>query len=186
MYQNTLINSTACIGRTARSAAVDSFGWHASTGPDVNERDGHVFVNNLLVADENVSRPLLAFSQQESLCDRLQQPQVKQLDYNVYVRRAKAADKPLILWSPSKDENCRTVFNTLNGLQKLHPEFAANSKEFMDYNGPLFKSWELGNFQLLDGFAAAKTATQLPAEIIKLLGLSEADGKFVGAYPPIR
>lgn len=186
MYQNTLINSTACIGRTARSAQGDHFGWHPSTGPDVDERDRHVFVNNLMVADENVRRPLLAFSQEESLCERLQQPQVERLDYNVYVHKAKAMGKPLILWSPAKDAHCRMVFNTLDDLRKLHPQFAAHSRQFDGYSGPLFKGWELGNFQLLEYFAGARTATQPPPEIRKLLGLSETDRPFVGAYPPIK
>lgn len=186
MYQNTLINSTACIGRTARSAQGDHFGWHPSTGPDVNERDGHVFVNNLMVTNEKSSRPLLAFSQQENLCDRLQQPQVEKLDYNVYVQGPKAADNPLILWSPAQQEHCRQMFETLDDFRKAHSGFAANSRQFDNYSGPLFKGWQLGNFQLLEAFAAAKTAAKLPVEVAKLLGLSEEDAPFVGAYPPVR
>jgi hypothetical protein len=50
------VNSTASIGRKERSAVGDHFGWHPSTGPDVDERDGHVFVNNLLTAGENYHR----------------------------------------------------------------------------------------------------------------------------------
>jgi hypothetical protein len=98
IYQNTFVNSTACIGRTNRSAAGDLFGWHASTGPDINDRKGHVFVNNLLTADENFNRPLLAFSQMPILCERLDKPQVDKLDYNVYVRLGQAvrfAEDPL-------------------------------------------------------------------------------------------
>ena len=51
VYQNTFVNSTACFGRDKRSAAGDHFGWHPSTGPDVDQRFGHVFVNNLLTGD---------------------------------------------------------------------------------------------------------------------------------------
>jgi hypothetical protein len=58
MYQNTFVNSVACIGRNARTAAGDHFGWHASTGPDIDKREGHAFVNNLLTADGNFDRPL--------------------------------------------------------------------------------------------------------------------------------
>ena len=185
MYQNTLVNSTACIGRTARSAAGDHFGWHPSTGPDVNERDGHVFVNNLLTGDENFRRPLLAFSQPASLCERLDKPQVKQLDYNVYVRRPGAASVPLIWWSPVQNDNCQAAFESLEGLRKLHPEFEADSRYFADYNGPLFKSPELGNYQLLQAFPGSKAAKQLPSQISELLGLAQTDQRFVGAYPPL-
>jgi parallel beta-helix repeat protein len=183
MYNNTLVNSVACIGRTDRSAATDNFGWHASTGPDVNQRDGHIFVNNLLTGDENFHRPLLAFSQPKSLCERLNKPQVKQLDYNVYVRRSETS-VPLIFFSPAPDPNCQVAFESLEGLQKLHPEFSAHSRYFANYGGPLFKSPELDNYQLLKAFPASTTAARLPSEIRKLLGRKD-DTPFIGAYPPL-
>jgi len=185
MYNNTLVNSTVCIGRTARTAAGDHFGWHPSTGPDVNDRDGHVFVNNLLTGDENYRRPLLVVWQPQSLCERLDKPQVKQLDYNVYVRGPDTADKPLLLWSPAPNDACQLVFKSLQGLQKLHSEFSANSRYFADYDGPLFKSPKLGNYQLLQAFPGSKVATTLPDEISKLLGRPKTDARFTGAYPPL-
>jgi len=70
IYQNTFVNSTACIARNARSAVGDHFGWHPSTGPNVDERDGHIFVNNLLTGDENFNRPLLYVWQRIRCVDR--------------------------------------------------------------------------------------------------------------------
>ncbi len=188
IYNNTFVNSVACIGRTDRTAAGDRFGWHASTGPDINDREGHVFVNNLLTGDENFGRPLLAFSQTPSLCERLSKPQVKQLDYNVYVRRSKTASSPLIFWSPAGGSRCQVPLASLEDLQKLHPEFSANSRYFAGYDGPLFKSAEPGsyhNYQLLQAFPGSKTAAPLPSEISKLLDLSQTDALFIGAYPPL-
>jgi len=185
MYNNTLVNSTVCIGHTARTAAGDHFGWHPSTGPDVNERDGHVFVNNLLTGDENYRRPLLVVWQPQSLCERLDKPQVKQLDYNVYVREPDTADKPLLLWSPAPNDACQLVFKSLEGLQKLHPEFSANSRYFADYDGPLFRSPRLGNYQLLQAFPGSEVATTLPSEISKLISRPKTDARFIGAYPPL-
>src|SRR5690606_8397938 len=51
IYQNTFVNSGLAIDRTPRSAAADHFGWHPATGPDVDERVGHVIANNLLISD---------------------------------------------------------------------------------------------------------------------------------------
>jgi parallel beta-helix repeat protein len=184
IYQNTFVNSTAFIGRTERSAVGDHFGWHPSTGPDVNDRYGHVFVNNLLTADKNYRGPLLVLWQPAALCERLNKPQVKELDYDVYVRGRDRAE-PLILWSPAADVNCQTRFESLDGLQKLHPEFAAHSKYFANYSGPLFKGPELDNYQLLQRFPGATTATSLPAEISELLGRGKKDTRFIGAYPPL-
>jgi hypothetical protein len=185
MYQNTLVNSTVCIGRTTRSASNDHFGWHASTGPDVDERQGHVFVNNLLTGGENFNRPLLALSQTDTLCEQLNQPQVKQMDYNVYVRRSKA-EEPLILWSPADDNDCQVELQSPEDLHKLHSEFAANSKYFVDYSGPLFKNSGTGDYRLLEDFAVARTATEIPSEVSKLLGLKPDEPRQVGvgAYPP--
>ncbi len=187
VYNNTLVNSTVFFGRDGRSTVRDHFGWHASTGPGVNERDGHVFVNNLLTADGEFRRPLLVFWQPEFLCEQLSKPQVNRLDYNVYVRGPGATDKPkpLILWSPATGDDCQLTFESLEGLQKLHPEFSARSQYFADYNGPLFKCWELGDYQLLKAFPASTAASHIPAEVSKLLGRPKQYVQFVGAYLPI-
>jgi parallel beta-helix repeat protein len=184
IYQNTFVNSIACIGRTARSAVGDHFGWHPSTGPDVNDREGHVFVNNLLTGDKNFRKPLLVVWQPANLCERLNKPQVKELDYNVYVRGGDRAE-PLILWSPAADVNCQTKFESPEGLKKLYPEFSAHSRYFANYSGPLFKGPELGNYQLLQAFPGSTAATSLPDEIRNLLGRGKQDGRFTGAYPPL-
>ena len=76
----------ASFERTERSAVADHFGWHPSTGPDVDQREGHRFVGNLLTADETFHKPLLRFEQTKGLCGKLTRPQVTQLDDNVYVR----------------------------------------------------------------------------------------------------
>jgi hypothetical protein len=186
MFQNTLVNSTVCIMRTPRSAQGDHFGWHPSTGPDVDERDGHVFVNNLLTGDANYHRPLLAIAQTPSLRGRLKKPQLKQLDHNVYVRGSGAESVPLILWSPADNDDCQLPFESPQALQKLYPEFSAHSKYFDNYNGPLFRSAELGNYELLKVFSGSSMASPLPSEIRELLNLTKQDTPFSGAYPPLR
>ncbi len=184
IYNNTLINSTATIGRDTRSAESDHFGWHPSTGPDVDERFGHVFVNNLLTADENYGRPLFVVWQAPSLCKKLNKPQLGKFDYNVYVRTSEDESIPLIFWAPAKNKECRKEIKHLSDLRKLHSEFSANSQYFENYDGPLFKSWDLGHPQLLQGFPGAKVGAQLPDGISKLLGITEKAVPFVGAFPP--
>ena len=182
IYNNTFVNSTACIARNTRSAANDHFGWHPSTGPDVDEREGHIFVNNLMTGDSNFKRPLLYVWQPAVLCDSINKPQLKQLDYNVYVRAPINSETPLIWWSPVQNEKCRLSFNDLAGLQKQEPQFEQHSKYFPNWNGPLFKSVELGNYQVLRSFPAFGNATAIPKEAAKHLTI---DGKmFIGAFPP--
>jgi parallel beta-helix repeat protein len=186
VYQNTLINSTVCIGRNERTPANDGmFGWHSSTGPDVNKRDEHIFVNNLLVGDQKYCRPLLFVWQPSSLCDQLSRSQLKQFDYNVYVQSNEKTSSPIILWSPASNADCQVGIDSLENLRKLYPEFSANSRSYKNYEGPLFKSMELGNYQLIHTFPGSKSGMPLPTKINKLLNQSKNNDRYVGAYPPV-
>jgi len=183
IYQNTFVNSIATIARNARTPGNDRlFGWHSSTGPDVNEREGHIFVNNLLTGDENYQRPLLYIWQPDTLCKQLSRPMLKQFDNNVFYRYNEKSSIPLILWSPSKKDNCQLAAKSLDEIQKMHPDFLIQSQYFTDNIAP-FKSCELGNYQILQSFPGNKSATLLPVEIVKLLGITK-NVKYLGAYPP--
>ncbi len=181
VYNNTFVNSTAVIGRTERVAEGDLFGWHASTGPGIDERDGHEFVNNLLTGNANYKRPLLFIWQRDFLCDQLPDPMMKALDHNVYMRTSHLDDIPLILWSPAKNEKCQIGFNSLDEISKAYSNFSVNSLYFNN-NEPLFKSRELGNFTLLPEFPGLKAATKLPADIMILIGNDSNSEKYIGAY----
>ncbi|MGA9121120.1 MAG: right-handed parallel beta-helix repeat-containing protein [Bacteroidota bacterium] len=184
IYQNTFVNSTACIGRNGRVAAGDRFGWHASTGPDVEQREGHEFVNNLLTGDEKFQRPLLFVWQPSSLCERLPRPELREIDNNVFVRGAETALYPLILWSPASNGRCQTGIDTAAGLQRMFPEIARGNRSFQDYNGPLFKSRRLGNFALLAAFPGATAGVKVPDAIRKVLMSGGPPVGYVGAYLP--
>ena len=71
VYHNTFVDSVASFERNERSAVGDHFGWHPQTGPGVEEREGHVFVGNLLVASAAFRKPLLRFEQAKGLCGKL-------------------------------------------------------------------------------------------------------------------
>ena len=182
MYQNTLINSTVCIGRNDRSPATDgTFGWHSGTGPDVDKRDGHVFLNNLLSGDVNYHRPLLYVWMPAPLCQKFDQPQLSQFDYNVYVRHPGKDRWPLMIWSPAQNDDCQLRIDSLENLQKLYPNFAGHSPVFPD-DRYVFRSRELGNYELVSTFPGAKEAAPVPDEIRKLMGNTRGDGKYIGAY----
>jgi parallel beta-helix repeat protein len=183
IYQNTLFNSVVLFERTERSAVGDHFGWHPSAGPDVHERDGHVFINNLLTADETFAGPLIHFRQAAGLRDRLKDPQVKEFDGNVYVRRAGATSQPLMAWSPVPNEKGSIEIAATEELRQLHPEFEARAQVLADYWGPLFRSVELGNFELQRAFPGASAGALVPAPVRQLLK-SDPHATFPGAYAP--
>ena len=182
VYNNTLVNSQASFERTDRGATNDLFGWHASTGPDVDKRDGHVFLNNLLSVDTQFYKPLIQFTQAMVLCGKLTKPQVVQLDGNVYVRNGDVSAQPLIIWSPEGSNNCQVTFKTLEGLQKLHPEFEAHSLYLTNYSGSVLKCPALNNYELIRNFEGPASVS-LPVEVRKLLGWTEQESHTLGAYP---
>ncbi|HEX2935015.1 MAG TPA: right-handed parallel beta-helix repeat-containing protein [Bacteroidales bacterium] len=182
IYQNTFVNSTACIGRDTRSAQGDHFGWHPSTGPDVTERHGHIFVNNLLTGDRNYKRPLMLVWQPAVLCQKLDKSPIKEFDYNVFVKNSESDFNTLVYWSPSANSECQQSVESLDALKKVFEGASAHSTVLEGYNLPVFKSADLKNFELLPSFGAAKSATLVPAEIQKLLG-PQSKVPYIGAYP---
>ncbi len=182
IYQNTLVNSIVAFGRTARGDDVDHFGWHPTTGPAVDERHGHVFVNNLMTADEYFQKPLLFVW--DTLCERLQTQHLETMDHNVYVRRAKENKHPLILWSPYENPECQLGFETLDDFRRHHPQFSSNSIFLENYSGPLFRSTATRNFQLLKGFPGMDAGAELPEEVSRLCGFPSVKTGYIGAYPP--
>jgi parallel beta-helix repeat protein len=180
MYNNTFINSTAVIARSERTAAGDLFGWHPSTGPDIDKREGHIFVNNLMVGDASFKRPLLFVWQRDILCEKLKKPQFTEIDNNVYVQNNSNNKMPLILWSPAMNDSCIVGFNNPADLNKLHPEFEAHSALYNDYE--VFKSGILGNYQVLPSFPGAKAGSPLPDAIKILLKIPKKAVPYIGAY----
>jgi len=183
VYQNTFYNSPAGFQRNSRShRAGDHFGWHSSAGPDVEERHGHSFVNNLLVFDDHETGALLHFSQQR-VDDILHDPMVNVMDGNVYVRRAGATEQPLIGWAPFDNAEHRTDFAAPAALHAVRPEFEAQSVAYPDYWGPLFRGVELENLQIVKEFPGATAGVPLPQAVREALGRTDT-ATYPGAYRP--
>ncbi len=182
MYNNTLVNSTACVSRSERSAVGDHFGWHPATGPDVDQRDGHIFVNNLMVADASLNRPHLFVWQRAMLCDRLRDPQFSVIDNNVYVKNGDRRAMPLILWSPAQEEQCIVALNSPAELNVRLPQF--ETKSILVTDNQVFLSPELKNFRLLPSFAGNAAAAPVPQELWSSFRLKKKPIPWVGAYPP--
>jgi hypothetical protein len=180
-WHNTLVNCPATFQRTNRQATGDHFGWHPATGPDVDQREGHVFAGNLLVADSRFRSPLLQCRQSNDLCGELTGSQINMLNGNVYVRDKEAGD--LFVWSPAEGDNCTTGFNHIEDFQKINPEFETHGKVLYCDIRSIFKSPELNNYELIMPFQELDLAVPLPDEVKQLTGWSETDIRTPGAYP---
>ena len=182
VYQNTLVNTVASFERTERSAVNDHFGWHPATGPDVDKREGHVFVGNLLVGDARFAKPLLRFEQAKVLCGRLTRPMVKELDNNVYVREGDVTSRPLLVWGPAEGDTCSVDLKSPAELHKLHPEFELNSISLSLAPWEVFQSPELRRYAPLRTFAPSVSSGTIPEDVLNLLGWSQNQHPIPGAY----
>ena len=184
IYNNTFFNSIACIGRDGRSAKGDHFGWHPSTGPDVDERIGHVFVNNLLTGDAGFDRPLLFVWQPDMLCSKLPDTPMEKIDNNVFLTENRSEKVPLIIWSPVKGDSCQLFAKNVTDLQKFYPDFNTNGldikSDFLPYINPV-----LSDFRLIKPSAYTRYATKLPDNVSSLLKLSKKIKPYIGAYPAL-
>lgn len=181
IYNNTFVNSTVCIGRTARSAKGDHFDWHPATGPDVNERDGHILVNNLFTAKKGFQRPLVYVWQPADLCERVPDLPLKEMNHNDYILEKEDNSIPLILWSPAKNAPCQLEFSSPGDLHQNFNKYAASSTFTIQSLNTLFKSPELGNFELIDLKQETEGAV-LPDAVYKMLGLEKGKVITIGAY----
>jgi parallel beta-helix repeat protein len=178
VYNNTFYDNSAGFTRTERSAAGDLFDWHPATGPGVEQREGHIFENNLLVASDTYRDSLLRFEQSPVLSGKLTRPQATKVDGNVYARAGGAA-LPLITWAPTDTGNGATL-DTLAEFRKLVPKFEAHSRLIDRTPRSVFKGPDIGRYELR---APVPATVPTPASILKLLGWGKVKGFVAGAYP---
>jgi hypothetical protein len=181
VYHNTFVNTVASFERTERSAVADHFGWHPSTGPGVEERDGHVFAGNLLTAEAGFGKDLLRAEQSSALCGQLKKSQFSRLDGNVYVRSGDSTGRSLVAWSPIEGTNCNGEIENLEALRRSCPECEAHGLYLSNYYGSVFRSPELKNLRLKTALTCPNPG--MPAEVRALVGWSGRGADTPGAYP---
>lgn len=185
IYNNTFLDAPASFERNQRSATGDHFGWHPATGPGVDQREGHVFVNNLLVASPASRRPLLRFEQPAAMCQQLTRPQAADVNGNVYVRAsvAGAAAAPMVTWSPATSQNCSAVATSLDEFRKAASQFETGGQQLDQTPGSVLQGPDVLRFALREAIPPKPGAPVMPAEVGKLLGWSEQEARTAGAYP---
>lgn len=179
VYHNTFVNAPASFERNGRGMGGDHFGWHPKTGPDVDQREGHVFFGNLMVGEEAFIRPLLRFEQPQMLCARLTQSQAKRIDGNLYIRRD-AGSQPLITWSPAGDA-CQTGFASLEEFQKLPGGYEQQGRAFLNYQEAVFLCPYLRNLEFAQPLPGVQPLT-VPEEALRVLAWKEP-AHVAGAFP---
>jgi hypothetical protein len=183
VYHNTFVDAPASFERNERSAVGDHFGWHPKTGPDVAEREGHVFAGNLLAASESFRRPLLRFEQARGLCGKLTRPQATSVDGNVYAR---TGGGPLVVWGPVAGETCQAEVASLEELRKLDATLETRGRVVTEPASAVFRSPELRRLELARPLPGAPGVDLLPPEVRRLLGWPANGPLTPGAFPARR
>ena len=182
VYNNTFVDTQAAFGRDGRGmGGGDVFGWHETTGPKPDARGGHVFANNLMVADGALNEALLRFDQPSALCGKLTQSQAKEVNGNVYAR-AEENGAPLIAWAPADAAGCAATAASLPAFRKLAPGFETDGRQIDRSAASLFKTPAVDRYEPRQAIAAAPGVV-MPEDVRKLLGWSADEAKVVGAYP---
>lgn len=180
VHHNTFVNTVASFERTERSAVGDHFDWHPATGPDVDQRDRHEFVGNLIVADASFPKALFRADQAPVLKSRLTKPQFNRVDGNVYVRPASSTARSLIAWAPIAAEGNQAELKSPAEVTKLHPQFEASSQLLPLAPTALLRSPLLKNYEPIRDLP--KTV-KVSDEVRRALGWTDAQADTVGAYP---
>jgi len=142
-------------------------------------------VNNLLVASDSYRLPLLRFEQPKALCSRLMRPMEKEIDGNVYVRATVPGEPQptLVTWSPAPTDSCSLSFTTLDQFGK-GASGVEGYESLLDLTPrSVFKGADLGRYDLQPKSGVPKGRGVAPDDVRKLLGWSEQDGQWPGAYP---
>ena len=186
IYNNTLVDSPVMIDRSERSGEGDHFGWHPDTGPGVTEREGHILMNNLMVASKPETGPLLRVQQTEKVCKDLKDSQLSAMDGNVYVRPAapyESLNSALATWVDNDADNCVVSLNTLAALKERASPLAQNSHYIERSPYSVFMAPDISRYQLQYALPSDKKIA-MPTEVRKLLGWSKSEAaRAVGAYP---
>ena len=179
VYNNTYVNNPASFTRNERVPTGDLFDWHSATGPGIDKREGHIFVNNLMVAGESYRDPLLRFEQSAAVCGKLTRPQATKVDGNVYVR-AETGAAPFITWAPADAANCTATLGSLAAFRELAPQYEAHGRQLDLSPRSIFKSPDIGRYEPRRALPAA---AGMPAAVLKLVGWKKGAARTVGAYP---
>jgi len=183
VYQNTYVDCGARFERNERSAKMDLFGWHPRTGPDVDQREGHALVGNLLVATEAFHGPLASFDQAKGLTGKLTKPMAHPVDGNVYVREGDHAKDTLVIWSPAAGDKVRAELGSLDALRSLQPGVEAQGRLLDGIYGSIFQSLDLRRLDLVQPLQGLAPAAKLPEDVRTALGWPDRAPTTPGAYP---
>jgi hypothetical protein len=110
---------------------------------------------------------------------------VKELDGNIYVRPSTPGQPApqLLTWSPAQTDTCSLTFTTLQDFRKVASGFEASGTQLDRSPRSVFRSWDLGRYDLQPDSGLPKNRVQLPADVRKLLNWTEQDAQWPGAYP---
>jgi parallel beta-helix repeat protein len=186
IFNNTIIDSRVSFRRDSRGDQLGVFGWHVTLGPGVEERFGHVFVNNLIYMTKDNDSPMIHTGQPSSLCERLSIPHLKAFNNNIFIRDypSDSVKVALIEWTPYNDEDCKIDIFTPEELHKINSEFSADCEYLENIEIPLFVDIQNKDFHLSSKYLGIGKASPIPSNIAGFIGVDVNAEPFIGAVMP--
>ncbi len=176
VFNNTFVNSMACFARDSRGDGADHFGWHVTTGPGVDERDGHAFFNNLMVGDADFERPLLLAWQPADMCERLTTPSLETLRSNTYIK-LNSNDTQLMMLNQKLGNTCTSKLHDIDAIRASIEGYGTDSVEgdALPFVSPELKRFELKSMQGLS------VPMAIPKSTAKAISI-DTHLPYIGAY----
>ncbi len=180
---NTFINSTVSFGRNERGDETDHFGWHIKTGPAVDARFNHTFRNNLIYMEKEFFRPAMHVWQPAVMCERLNKPQLSDMNNNLYMLEGEAPKKSLINWSPALNDTCSVLISSPAQLTALYPAFEIQSVMLVKQQKSVFADFEGMDYKLSASARGAVKPALLSEKTVKAMGgTGKPEISYIGAY----
>lgn len=182
VYNNTYINSTASFGRNDRGSETDHFGWHILTAPGVDSRFNHIFRNNIFFMEKKYQCPRVTTWQPANMCERLNKPQLSEMNNNFYFNESEEISDTIIAWSPANNEKCEVKLIAPDELTALYPDFENESKVSRGIPTSIFNNYSNNDFNIKAENKKMVRGALIPEEISSLLKLKDKKASFAGAY----
>lgn len=127
-------------------------------------------------------RPAMHAWQPAVMCERLNKPQLADMNNNLYLVEGTAPKASLINWSPAANDTCSLLINEPAALTVLYPAFETGSMLLNEQSKSVFADFSGMDYKLLPSARKAVKPTLLNERTAKAMGTESAEISYIGAY----
>jgi len=114
--------------------------------------------------------------------ERLNKPQLSEMNNNFYFNESEEISDTIISWSPAYNEKCEVKLISPDELTTLYPDFENESKVNIGTATSIFNNYSNNDFNIKAENKEMVNGVLIPEEISSLLKLKDKKAAFAGAY----